>query len=434
MKRFLQSSLFFFFSLFLLGPKTLSACTIFSAAMNGKVLAAGNEDWSDPFSKLWISEKTSDRYGMINLGHSDYQIQTAINEHGLFFDFAAMPKAEGRNLAGKPKLKSGLFTEILAKCKNVKEALAYLNKYQYPSPYNQVLLSDAEGNSVIVNQDIVLESDQYFQITTNFNRCKNNVCKDPCRRYEIIQTGLSNAEQISVPMFRKLLSNTHQEGDYPTQYSYIFDLKNGIINLYSFHNYENVVVLNVKDELAKGYQMIELKELFPIAYEEEYFRTHHRDTLVNNLISNIQKNGSESGIVIYKDAVIKQPDVAGYPFVLLSVGGALVHQTWFEDTKGMAFDYWFHPKNVLQWKNINKEKLKDILKVYDYLEATIPKENPKQFIGTYELKGLLYYLIGERDKSKLYFEKTLEVAPTETSNYQRAKLFLDEYFKEIKNE
>ncbi|MDA9773700.1 C45 family peptidase [Saprospiraceae bacterium] len=410
-------------------PQDAFACTLFCASMNGEVLAAGNEDWSDPFSKMWVSERTVDRYGIINLGHSDFQVQTAINEYGLYFDFAAIPKAEGRNQAGKEKCSSSLFSEILAKCKNLEEAILYLKKYQYESSYNQVLMADALGNSLIVNRDTIFQSQKAYQIATNFNSCDLVTSNYDCRRYEILDESLISADQISIPLFRKLLSNTHQEGDYPTQYSYIFDLKKGVIYLYSFHNYENVIVLNVKEELDKGYSMKNFKELFPQSYEEEYFRNNHRELLTHQLIDKIRKDGADVGLKIYKDAVHDDPEVASYPFVLLSTAGGLVHHTWFEDQGGMVFDYWFNPHNVLQWKSVNKDKVRDILKIYDYLESTIPKENPKQFIGTYELKGLLYYLLDEKEKSKDYFQKTIDVAPPETSNYQRAKFFLEEYFE-----
>lgn len=405
-----------------------NACTIFCSAHNGKVLAAGNEDWSDPFTKMWITERTTDSNGIINIGHSDYQVQLAVNEHGLFFDFAAIPHTKDLNQKDKTKHKGNIFIEILSKCSNLEEALVFLNKYEYPSSYNQVLMADAFGNSLIVNRDTIIISKKDYQIATNFNKCDITNGDYDCRRYELIEKELSSTNEISVPLFRKLLSTTHQEGKYPTQYSYVIDLANGVLNMYSFHNYENVLTIDIKKEITKGYRMNDLKEMFPISYEEEYFRENHRDSLVHTIVEVIQKNGVDAGLSIYKKAVKKNKDIASYPFALLSIGGDLVHQTWFEDNKGKVFDYWFHPQNILEWKTVNTNQLKEILKVYDYLEATIPIENPKQFIGTYELKGLLYYLIDEKELSKEYFEKTIVVAPTETSNYQRAKLFLDEYF------
>lgn len=419
-------SLFFFLFISL---NDTNACSIFCAAKNGKVLAAGNEDWSDSNTQMWVSERREGRYGMVNFGHMDYQVQAAINEHGLFFDFAAIPKAKGKGLEGKVKLNTNLFTEILSTCKTIDEAMVLLHSYEYPSAWNQVLMADAYGESVIVNQDTILRSTLDHQIATNFNACKLEMGNYNCRRYEIIENGITNSDDISIPLFRKLLSNSHQEGNYPTQYSYIFDLKKGNMYLYSFHNYENVVVLNVVDEVNKGYKMKDFKSMFPPTFEEEYFRLTSRDTLTQDILNTIKAHGVDAGLTKYKEAVAMNGDAASYPFVLLSVGGALVHQAWFEDNKGQTFDYWFHPENVLQWINKDKEKLKEILKVYDYLEATIPPENPKQYIGTYELKGLLFYLLDEKAKSKEYFEKTIEVAPEETSNYQRARVFLDEYFK-----
>ena len=417
------------FLLFVFVGKT-DACSIFSAAKQGTVLAAGNEDWSDPFTQMWVTEKTTNRFGMINIGHPDYQVQTAINEHGLFFDFAAIPEAEGKNLIGKEKAKFSLFSEISATCKNIEEALVYLNKYQYPSAYNQVLMADAQGNSLIVNQDTILLSTSDYQIATNFNTCRLSKGDYDCQRFSIIDDGLSKSDEISVPLFRRLLSNAHQEGPYPTQYSYIFDLKNGIINLYSFHNYENVVVLNVKEELNKGYKMVAFKDLFPIAFEEQYYRNHHRDTLTHKLIDIIKLEGADAGLNIYKKAVENNPEVAGYPFVLLSVASGLLQQSWFEDNNGKVFDYWFYPENILAWNSVDKNDLEDLLKIYNYLEATIPPENPKQYIGTYEMKGLVFYMLDKKEKSKKYFEKTIEVAPSETSNYQRSQVFLREYFEE----
>ena len=42
----------------------LSACTIFCASSIEKKLMAGNEDWQDPFSKIWVHEKSKDKFGI----------------------------------------------------------------------------------------------------------------------------------------------------------------------------------------------------------------------------------------------------------------------------------------------------------------------------------------------------------------------------------
>jgi hypothetical protein len=42
--------------------------------------------------------------------------------------------------------------------------------------------------------------------------------------------------------------------------------KCGLIYLYHFHNYENVVVINLEEELKKGKHTIEISSLFPDTY------------------------------------------------------------------------------------------------------------------------------------------------------------------------
>ncbi len=405
-------------------PYQTKACSIFCAAKHGKVLAAGNEDWSDPFTKLWVRPSSENNYGSINLGHSDYQIQTAINEHGLFFDFAAIETVKGKNMTNKKRFDGNLFSEIISKCKTVADALDYLKKFQYESSTNQVLLADATGNSIIVNQDALLgKKDTDYQIITNFNACDISSGNYECRRFQIIDEELSNADTISVPLFKSLLSRTHQERTHPTQYSYVFDLKEGIIHLYSFHNYENEIVLNVMEELRGGYKMMRPKELFPVAFEEEYFRRHSKDSLKQAVITKIKTKGAEEGLNYYKNYCYKNPEAASYPFVLWDIGADLIMNAWVEDSKGQPFDYWWHQKKYLQWKSNNK-KIDAALKVYDTLENDISGEDPRQYIGVYEMKAFIYLIKNDTEKAKVYLNKTLQVATEETGNYQRVKLLL----------
>lgn len=62
-----------------------------------------------------------------------------------------------------------------------------------------------------------------------------------------------------------------EEGPVPTVYSYICDLRNAKLYLYHFHNFENVVVLDLKQELAKGSHSRNLAELFPVTFAAEEF-------------------------------------------------------------------------------------------------------------------------------------------------------------------
>ncbi|MEQ8361999.1 MAG: hypothetical protein RH948_03965 [Cyclobacteriaceae bacterium] len=411
---------------FLLSSYVSYSCSIFCSNRNGEILAAGNEDWSDPFSKFWVSPRTNDSYGTINIGHSDGQRQLSINEFGLFYDFAAIPQAEGKNLNGKQDFNGSLFTEILAKCKTIDETLVYLKKLKYQSPFHQVLMADASGRSIVVNQDIIIEDSSDYRIATNFNACDISGGNYDCRRFQIIDEALSAGDKISIALFRNLLSRTHQEGPYPTQYSYIIDQKRGELHIYSFHNYENELVINIKEEISKGYSMKELKELFPIAFEEEYFRSHHIDSLKETLLKIVRRDGAEQAIKKYMSLSDAKSEIAPDPQVLWDVAASIIQDVWMQETSGATFEYWWHANNYVNWTSKNPD-LQLAMKIVEFMER-VPKENPKQNIGVYELKGLLLSVNERKMESKQYFEKTMSLDEEHTGNYHRAKVFV-EYLK-----
>ena len=400
----------------------LSACTIFCASSIEKKLMAGNEDWQDPFSKIWVHEKSKDNFGVLYLGHSNYQVQFGINEYGLALDFAAISKIEGRNSEGKKDLDNDLSITILTKCKTVKEAILFLENHTYQSPYHQMLLFDATGESLVVNQDGIVKREGNFQVTTNFNYCISEE-RSTCERYEIINSKLSQNPKISITLFRELLSRTHQEDDNPTQYSYIVDATTSKLHVYSFHNYENEVVLDYKELIEKGYMMKNLKLMFPDNFIEMDYRTHHKDSLKQSYIKRLVNEDAKEIIKDFETTIETKPQIGNYPFLLLDVAFSMINKTLIEENKGKPFYYWYYPdKEYLELKTQNPQLYK-VLDLLTYLE-NIPKEDPKQNIGAFEFSGLIYTFLGNKVKAKEYFEKTLEVSPEGIGNYNRSKLVL----------
>ena len=84
----------------------------------------------------------------------------------------------------------------------------------------------------------------------------------PCWRYRTADKILSGAGSLSIDLIREVLEKTHQEGGSLTVYSNIYDLKKGMIYVYSLRNFNEVVVLNLAEELKKGERRIELPSLF----------------------------------------------------------------------------------------------------------------------------------------------------------------------------
>jgi len=59
-----------------------------------------------------------------------------------------------------------------------------------------------------------------------------------------------------------VLDATHQEGKYPTQYSNIYDLKNGLFYLFHYHNYEEFIEIDLSEQLKKGINSFDIPGLF----------------------------------------------------------------------------------------------------------------------------------------------------------------------------
>jgi len=113
-----------------------------------------------------------------------------MNEYGLFFDFAAIPKIELKN----KEIDFLGMNEVLATCKNIEEALVLFQKHKFSAPASQMLMADATGKSIIVNAETIVPKKGDYQITTNFNICDLADGKYHCLRYDKINKGLSEAK------------------------------------------------------------------------------------------------------------------------------------------------------------------------------------------------------------------------------------------------
>ena len=413
---------------FLFWKNEVKACSIFCAADGENILVAGNEDWSDPFTKIWVHQKSKTNYGALYIGHSDYQAQFGINEWGLTFDFTAIPRVEGKNLEGKESCKEELFLEILSNCKNLKEALVFLNKYKYSSPYSQAMISDSEGNSAVVNQDGIIIKSKNYQIITNFNYCNSSI-DNSCKRYEIIENSLANSNNISISLFKKLLCQTHQENEYPTQFSYIIDQNSGEIHLFSFHNYEDNLVLKFRELIGNGFMLKNLKDMLPPSFAELDFRMNHPDSLKQKLIDQLHYKSAEAVLNHYQNLINDDPKIAGYPYLLIGIAASIIGEVSVRETGGKPFYFWWYPTKYFNYQ-FNNPLLSKTLKLLTFLEK-IPKDDPKQNIGAFEFKAIIYAFQGNKTKAEEYLLKTINIAPEETGNYKRSVQFLN-YLKKHK--
>lgn len=267
------------------------SCTIFSASAGDRVFFGNNEDYYRPKTYLWTEPATDDSYGCLYLGFKDYSHQGGINEKGLCFDANALPPSKlnpHQELASPPNYDPPyenfviwIAVLIMRNAATVEQAIDLAGRYQRKNWYAdagglkyQLHLADAKGDAVVISVDqqgelafTRKEPGKRYLISTNFNRANpDNALDFPCARYALVEHMLDeiqSEDDLTAEYFKTILDRAHEEGIFNnTLYSNIFDLKNGIVYLYHWHQYYELVRLNVKDELAKGRIPVRIKDLF----------------------------------------------------------------------------------------------------------------------------------------------------------------------------
>jgi hypothetical protein len=241
-------------------------CTVFYAAAGDQTLAGNNEDSFNPLTRVWFIPATDERFGWVYFGYDDLSPQGGLNDQGLFFDGLSVPYKALITSTQKPVFPGGplaMIDEVMAKSTTVDEAVAFFDQYSLPGfESGQFFFGDRAGHSAIVEGDTIIRKQGSYQIATNFRLSENPEPPYPCDRYNAADERLSHGS-YSIELFRQILDATHQDHYVQTVYSQVYDLKKGVIYLYLFHDFQNGVVLNLADELAKGPHMFSVASLFP---------------------------------------------------------------------------------------------------------------------------------------------------------------------------
>jgi hypothetical protein len=249
-------------------------CTVFYAAAGDVALAGNSEDSYNPLTRARFIPASDGRYGRVYFGYDDLGPQGGLNDQGLFFDGLSVPPKAPVASAQKPAFPDGPLAkidEVMATSATVDEAVAFFERYSAPElEAGQLFFGDKAGNSAIVEGDAIIRKKGSYQVATNFRQSEFPDPPYPCDRANTADQRLSQAGSYSVELFRQILDATHQDHSAQTLYSQVYDLKKGLIYLYLFHDYQNGVVLNLADELAKGPRTVSVASFFPKnqAYDE----------------------------------------------------------------------------------------------------------------------------------------------------------------------
>ncbi len=157
-----------------------------------------------------------------------------------------------------------LLEEVLSKSATVHDAVAIVGKWHRSgSEYSQLFYGDRTGNSVIVEGDTIVPMHGHWQLATNFRTTETSAPPYPEERYGTVRSMLEKAPHYDVELFRRAMDAAHQEGDFPTLYSQVYELDSNTIHLYQFHDFDHEVILDLDKELAKGPRNVPIASLFP---------------------------------------------------------------------------------------------------------------------------------------------------------------------------
>lgn len=394
--------LLIFITIISAGMNPVKACTIFSCSRGGETFVAANEDDMTPFTRIWYNPATKDRYGSISFGAPDMQSAAAMNEYGLFYDFAAA-NYDLSKLNLKNPYKGDLMWEILGKCKNVKEAMVLLKKYDYAISA-KALLADKEGNSIVITPGGIIEKKGDFQVNSNCNMINGKLS---CRRPDMANEMLASSKENNIGFLKTILDKTHQEGELNTLYSTICDLKKGIIYVYLFHDYNTVYKIDLKSELKKGYHIENLADHFPASFAYENFSKNHSLYLKESIFQEMMNKGIETTVDRYiAESEKSDPKNKNLDPALLEVALQLIKYSWNEHNNGAMWDYWFSKPNGYDIKLYKDTRLTSAEKLLKYL-STKEEKDLKLRNFMYEISGFINVTQGNTDIAKDFYEKSI---------------------------
>lgn len=255
-------------------------CTTLVAVDGSGTHVGFNLDYSNFHPKIWLVPASEGCYGRFCFGFDEnFKIaEGGLNEKGLFIAVNALNEDAGwRTDPDLPDweewsgwFETGVPDGILAKCATVDEAVRVFKGYNLFT-LNRVkfLIADKSGASIVVewsgNGLMFVERTDAYQISTNFVASNYRTDQYPCGRYTVAGSILSSGSgRGAVDMLRAALSAAHLEFQTPTVYSNICHLDTGDILIYYFHNYEEVVKLNLFEELRKGEARYAVESLFEV--------------------------------------------------------------------------------------------------------------------------------------------------------------------------
>jgi len=264
--------------------------------MGDKTFLGSNEDAWRTTPHIWFEvAKSESLYGAAFTGsrydgENGYAPQSGMNEMGLAFERLASYHPEQDAFENREKITNPTtyLKNILHSCASVEEVKAYISRFDHSYFIEDVFIYvDKSGKYLIVEPYTLTIDNEPSYVISNF--CPSITSSEKATKLDRYRNGvefLKNGIDTTLAFCTDLSDAMHvcrkKIGD-GTLLSSIWDLRDGTVNLFFYHNYDTTVQFNVKDELKKGNHSIAIEKLFPPNSEFEqlkYFHTPKNNTWI----------------------------------------------------------------------------------------------------------------------------------------------------------
>ena len=245
----------------------VEACSVlyYIDEATGNIFVVNNEDyWYDVDAYIQIEPRKGNKRGRLWYGWDKFA-QGGVNEDGLFFDAAVTPDQE--KIAGYGNPRSNLGDELLANCKDVDEAIAYLEQRKIALFNSHMMFGDRSGKAVIVEW---VEGERKLHwiegnklIMTNYLLSNPEAGNYPCYRFESIEKQIQALENEGGDVTLVRIGNTVNKAVQPprtdetgrtggTLYTSFMNLTEMKFVLSYKLNNELVQILDLKEEFQRS--------------------------------------------------------------------------------------------------------------------------------------------------------------------------------------
>jgi len=259
------------------------ACSGYKITIGNRTFFGSNHDAWFTTPHIWF-ENATNGYGAAFTGarfdgENGYAPQSGMNEMGLVFERLVAYHPVQENYTNRKTISNPTkyLKDILHTCKSVEEVKGFISKYDHSYFIEDVFIYvDKSGKYLIVEPYTLTLGNEPTYVIANF--CPSITQEQNANKLDRYRNGaafIKNGIDTTLEYCTALLDTMHvcrqKIGD-GTLLSSIWDLNNGTVNLYFYHDYEKTVQFNLSEELKKGDHIIAVETLFPHNPEFEKLR------------------------------------------------------------------------------------------------------------------------------------------------------------------